>query len=224
MAVSHQGPLANTRLSGRTILILIGVAVILHVGQEIFVPLALSLLLTFTLAPIVSFLRKHSAPKIAAVILAVASAFMAITLFSFVVATQVTNLAENIPTYQRNIVTKVQALSQAGSGNGVLEHLSKVVERVGAELQTRAVESQDEQSTAPTMREPMPVEIVTRSHPVETLGNFILPLIPALRGLKAQERHANRRQYRQAARVYQHFIRENKGNLALLPLYSIRDS
>ncbi len=177
MAVSHQGPLANTRLSGRTILILIGVAVILHVGQEIFVPLALALLLTFTLAPIVSFLRKHSVPKIAAVILAVASAFMAIALFSFVVATQVTNLAENIPTYQRNIVTKVQALSQAGSGNGVLEHLSKVVERVGAELQTRAVESQDEQSTAPTMREPMPVEIVTRSHPVETLGNFILPLI-----------------------------------------------
>lgn len=112
MAVSHQGPLANTGLSGRTILILIGVAVILHVGQEIFVPLALALLLTFTLAPIVSFLRKHSVPKIAAVILAVASAFMAIALFSFVVATQVTNLAENIPTYQRNIVTKVQALSR----------------------------------------------------------------------------------------------------------------
>jgi predicted PurR-regulated permease PerM len=179
MAVSSQGPLANTKLSGRTILILIGVAVILRVGQDIFVPLALSLLLTFTLAPIVSFLRKRSVPKIAAVILAVASAFMAIALFSFVVATQVTNLAENIPTYQRNIVTKVQALSQAGSGNGVLDHLSKVVERVGSELQTRAVESQDDTTTttAPTPREPMLVEIVTRSHPIETLGNFILPLI-----------------------------------------------
>lgn len=41
--------------------------------------------------------------------------------------------------------------------------------------------------------------------------------LPALPGLKAQERHANRRQYGQAARVCQHFIRENKGNLALLP-------
>jgi hypothetical protein len=48
--------------------------------------------------------------------------------------------------------------------------------------------------------------------------------LPALPGLKAQERHANRRQYRQAARVCQHFIRENKGNLALLTLYIIRDS
>lgn len=177
VAVPNPGPLANTRLSGRTILILIGVAVILRVGQEIFVPLALSLLLTFTLAPIVSFLRKRSVPKIVAVILAVASAFMAIALFSFVVATQVTNLAENIPTYQRNIVAKVQAFSQAESGNGVLQHLSRAVERVGAELQTRAVESQDGQANAPPVREPLPVEIITRTNPVETLGNFILPLI-----------------------------------------------
>lgn len=96
MAVSHQGPLANTRLSGRTILILIGVAVILHVGQGNLRAISLGSPLTFTLAPIVSFLRKHSVPK-TAVILAVASAFMAIALFSFVVATQVTNLAKKHP-------------------------------------------------------------------------------------------------------------------------------
>ncbi len=48
---------SSTILSGRTVLILIGVAFLLRVGQEIFVPLALSLLLSFTLAPIVSFLR-----------------------------------------------------------------------------------------------------------------------------------------------------------------------
>ncbi len=168
---------AKAKLSGRTILILIGVAVILKVGQEIFVPLALSLLLTFTLAPIVSFLRKRRVPKIVAVLLAVAAAFLAIAVFSFVVATQVANLAENIPTYQRNIVGKVHALSQAGSGNSVLEHFSKAVERVGAEIQTRAVESRDESQLEATAREPMPVEIVTRSKPIETLVNFLLPLV-----------------------------------------------
>lgn len=169
--------LASRALSGRTILILIGVAVILRVGQEIFVPLALSLLLTFTLAPIVSFLRKRSVPKIAAVIIAVVSSFCAIGLFSFVVATQVANLAENIPTYQRNIVEKVQALRQAGAGNGVFDHISKIVERVGAEMQYSATESQAEPTPAVPQREPMPVEIVSRSNPIQTLGNFILPLI-----------------------------------------------
>nr|WP_281517522.1 AI-2E family transporter [Ferranicluibacter rubi] len=157
---------------------MLGATVVLKVGQEIFVPLALSLLLTFTLAPIVSFLRRRSVPKIAAVMIAVASAFCAIALFSVVVASQVSNLAQNIPAYQRNIVVKVQTLAQAGSGDGIMKHLSGIVERVGEEIQTRAVESQEDAAAAvPTSREPMPVEIVTRSNPIQTLGNFILPLI-----------------------------------------------
>ncbi len=167
----------RSKLSGRTILILIGVAVILRLGQEIFVPLALSLLLAFTLAPIVSFLRKRFVPKIAAVLLAVVSAFCAIAMFSIVVATQVTNLAENIPTYQQNLVDKVHSLAEAGAGNGILDHLSKAVERVGAEIQTRAVKSQNPTDQAPTARVPLPVEIVTRSDPIRTLGNLLLPLI-----------------------------------------------
>ncbi len=171
------GAFPATTLSGRTLLILIGVAVILYVGQEVFVPLALALLLTFTLAPIVSFLRKRYVPKIAAVLLAVATAFLVIAVFGFVVAGQVANLADNIPTYQRNIVAKVHALSEAGSGNGVLEHLSKVVERIGAEMQDTAKESKEDASPQSSRRDPMPVEIVTRSNPVATLGNFILPLI-----------------------------------------------
>ncbi|UVC12582.1 AI-2E family transporter (plasmid) [Rhizobium sp. TH2] len=167
------GSLAGKTLSGRTILTLVGVAVVLYVGQEVFVPLALALLLTFTLAPIVSFLRKRYVPRIAAVLLAVTGAFLVIVAFGFIAAGQVANLAENIPTYQRNIVAKVNALSKAGSGNGVLEHLSKVVERIGSEMQDTAEESKQNQSGP----DPVPVEIITRANPVQTLGNFILPLI-----------------------------------------------
>ncbi|MGV1849221.1 AI-2E family transporter [Rhizobium sp. L74/93] len=171
------GSLTAPTLSGRTILTLIGVAAILYVGQEVFVPLALALLLTFTLAPIVSFLRKRYVPRIAAVLLAVATAFLVIAAFGFIVAGQVANLADNIPTYQRNIVGKVHALSQAGSSNGVVEHLSKVVERIGSEMKDTAEESKEDAPPSTSRRDPMPVEIVTRSNPVATLGNFILPLI-----------------------------------------------
>lgn len=174
---NRPGALTAYTLSGRTIIILIGVAVILYVGQEVFIPLALALLLTFTLAPIVSFLRKRRVPKIAAVLIAVASAFLVIAAFGFIVAGQVANLADNVPTYQRNIVVKVQALSQTGSGNGVLEHISKVVERIGSEMQDTAEESKEDAALQSSRRDPMPVEIVTRSNPVQTLGNFILPLI-----------------------------------------------
>jgi len=61
----------------------------------LFLPLAVAFLLTFALAPMVSALRKRSLPKIPAVILTVALAFMAIGLFSFVVASQVTTVAQN---------------------------------------------------------------------------------------------------------------------------------
>ncbi|WP_426232540.1 AI-2E family transporter [Pararhizobium sp. DWP3-4] len=171
------GTFVNTTLSGRMILILIGAAVLLRVGQDIFVPLALSLLLTFTLAPIVTFLRKRYIPKIAAVVLTVASAFLVIATFSFIVAGQVANLADNIPTYQRNIIDKVHALREAGTGTGIFEHLTKVVERVGAEMQNRATETRDETPSSTQQREPLPVEIVTPSKPIETLVNVILPLI-----------------------------------------------
>jgi predicted PurR-regulated permease PerM len=148
------GSASSSTLSARTIITLIGVAIILYVGQEVFVPLALALLLTFTLAPIVSFLRKRHVPKIAAVLTAVASAFLVIAAFGFVVASQVATLADNIPTYQRNIVEKVHALSQAGSGNGVLEHVSKIVERIGTEMQDSAEESQANPAAPSSRRDP----------------------------------------------------------------------
>lgn len=175
--LAGKGAVANTTISLRMIIVLIGVAAILYVGQEVFVPLALALLLTFTLAPIVSFLRKRHVPKIASVLLAVTGAFLLIGIFSFVVATQVANLANNVPTYQRNIVDKVHALTQAQSGNGVFEHLSKVVERIGFEMRANAEDSQNDRVPDAIKREPLPVEIVTRSNPIETLGNIILPLV-----------------------------------------------
>ena len=40
----------------------------LYVGREIFVPLALAVLLSFLLAPLVSFFQGHRVPKIPAVV------------------------------------------------------------------------------------------------------------------------------------------------------------
>ncbi|WP_407945180.1 AI-2E family transporter [Oryzicola mucosus] len=178
---SRNDAIARTKLSGFAVLTIIAVVAILRIGEDIFVPLALALLLTFAIAPIVSFLRRRSVPKIAAVIVTVAMAFFTITVFSFIVATQVANLAQNIPTYQRNITQKVQSFTEAGAGSEWLKRLNSAVERVGAEIETRAVQSQmqpaPEAVPAPIERQPLPVEIVDRANPIETLGNLILPLI-----------------------------------------------
>ncbi|MER9105998.1 AI-2E family transporter, partial [Mesorhizobium sp. M0848] len=106
----------------------------LYFGREVFLPIAIALLLTFALAPLVSALKKVGIPRIAAVIASVLGAFAALGLFSFIVATQVSELAQNIPVYQTNILTKIRSLKETGVGGGILARLSKVVERVGQEI------------------------------------------------------------------------------------------
>ncbi|MER8445302.1 AI-2E family transporter [Mesorhizobium sp. M1066] len=151
----------------------------LYFGREVFLPIAIALLLTFALAPLVSALKKVGIPRIAAVIASVLGAFAALGLFSFIVATQVSELAQNIPVYQTNILTKIRSLKETGVGGGILARLSKVVERVGQEI-----DRQDPSLPAATPekppREPVPVEIVARERPLQVLQNIVGPLISPL--------------------------------------------
>lgn len=172
-------PASFPGVSAPAALTIIGVIAILRIGEEVFVPLAISLLLTFALAPIVSFLRRRSIPRIAAVILTVFFAFCAVATFSTIVGTQVASLGQNIPTYQTNIVNKVRALRDTGVSGGVLDRLSGAISRVGEEIQSRTRRSTNQAAPVdqPDEPDPLPVEIVSRPNPVETLVNFIGPLI-----------------------------------------------
>ncbi|MET3661682.1 AI-2E family transporter [Aquamicrobium ahrensii] len=172
-AVAGEG--AHARPFMPTAVTMVGVTAILYLGRDVFLPLAIAFLLTFALAPMVSALRKRSIPKAPAVIVTVTVAFMAIGLFSFVVGTQVSNLAQNIPAYQANILEKVRSLRDVGANGGVIERLSNAVERVGAELQ-RGTSIPEQAAPQEPQREPLPVEIVARQHPIETLKNVIVPL------------------------------------------------
>lgn len=166
-------PTEIAKLSVPPVLAIIGVTAILYVGKDVLLPLAVALLLTFALAPIVSFLRRRSVPKAAAVVLTVLIAFLAIAAFAFVVATQVSNLAQNIPTYQVNIIEKVRSLKEMGAGGGLIDHLTSAMERVGRELQAGT------QPTATPGEElqPVPVEIIARESPLDILRNIVVPLI-----------------------------------------------
>ncbi|BCG79461.1 AI-2E family transporter [Mesorhizobium sp. 113-3-3] len=151
----------------------------LYFGREVFLPIAIALLLTFALAPLVSALKRIGIPRIAAVIASVLGAFAALALFSFIVATQVSELAQNIPVYQTNILAKIRSLKETGVGGGIIARLSNVVERVGQEI-----DKQDASPPAATpdkpRREPVPVEIVARERPLEVLQNIVGPLISPL--------------------------------------------
>ncbi|TGQ12340.1 MULTISPECIES: AI-2E family transporter [unclassified Mesorhizobium] len=150
----------------------------LYFGREVFLPIAVALLLTFAIAPVVSSLKRAGVPRIAAVIASVAGAFAALSLFSFVVATQVSDLAQNIPLYQINILTKVRALKENGLGGGIISRLGGVIERVGQEIDRQ--EPQLPSAAQAPKREPIPVEVVSHEKPLEVLQNLIGPLLSPL--------------------------------------------
>ena len=105
----------------------------LYVGREIFVPLALAVLFSFLLAPLVSFLQGYRVPKIPAVVLVVSLAFALVFSFALLVAGQLTQVAQELPGYKSNIQTKIRDIKVTGP-NSLFARVTGLVEDLGEEV------------------------------------------------------------------------------------------
>ncbi|WP_018237250.1 AI-2E family transporter [Ensifer sp. BR816] len=152
---------------------------VLYFASEVFLPLAIAILLTFALAPAVSRLRRVGLPRSVAVIGTVATAFLFLTAFSAILAVQVSEVAQNLPTYQYNIIEKVRVLKEAGSESQIFERLSRVVERISTEISRPRPETPVSPAPEPEQK-PLLVEIFSPERPIETLRNIINPLLGPL--------------------------------------------
>ena len=102
-----------------------GVAMIgiLYFGRDILLPFALSVLLTFLLAPLVNRLERWHLARVPAVLISIGVSFAAISLLAYVLLHQLYDLAYRLPEYESNITSKIDALR--GDGNGVLARIGK---------------------------------------------------------------------------------------------------
>src|SRR5215210_8656659 len=75
----------------------------LYFGRDIFVPIALAILLSFVLAPLVGLLQRLLVPRGLAVVSVVIPAFAVIFGMGSLLATQLTQLAGDLPRYQSTI-------------------------------------------------------------------------------------------------------------------------
>lgn len=159
----------------------------LYIGHELFVPLALAILLSFILAPVVVVLRRLRVGRVLSVVLAV---LLAVTIFATlgtIVTMQMTRLAADLPRYEYTIRDKVQRAQAALGSSGVVENASSVLKGVSKELEKPTeeekarAEQQQAVSTEPPPQKPLPVEV--HSPPptaVERLNDFVGPLLRPL--------------------------------------------
>src|SRR5581483_4347311 len=166
-----------------TILISVIVVATLYLAREVLVPVALAILLSFVLSPLVRVLQRCRTPRGVAVVVVVLFAFGAIfALGSFMVA-QVNQLANDLPTYQATLREKIDSVRNVAGGTGTLERASTILKELGREIDKP-------QSLPRTERELDPDRGVTRPVPVEvrqpdpgallTLVSLISPLIQPL--------------------------------------------
>ena len=120
MAVNGQG--AGNVAAAAVAAITIGT---LYFGREVFVPIALAILLSFVLAPLVRLLQRWHIPRGLSVISVVFIAFMSIFALGGVIATQVAELAGDLPQYQFTMREKIKSLRGTAATSGTLERAAE---------------------------------------------------------------------------------------------------
>ena len=96
-----------------TVLVAGAIVATLYFGREVLLPMALAVLLSFVLAPLVRLLQRLYLPRFAAVAIVVLLAFGVIFGLATLMFAQVSQLAGDLPRYQSNLAEKVQTLRGA---------------------------------------------------------------------------------------------------------------
>jgi predicted PurR-regulated permease PerM len=109
----------------------VGVVVItaLYWAQVVFVPLALSVFLTFLLSPLVKFLQQHHVGRLPAVVLVVLLVASLLGGLGWVAERQVTGLLGELPNYTANIKAKIKSLQDLFGGSARLGHMVDEITR-----------------------------------------------------------------------------------------------
>jgi predicted PurR-regulated permease PerM len=132
--------------------------------QSVLIPVALAILLTFLLSPLVTLLERRRFPRALAVVLVVMVAFSAIGGIGWMVARQVTSLVDTFPQYEHNLSKKIAAL-QAGE-SGFIDKLARIVQRI-----TRQIEKNpppiDSAKQEEVETHPLPVKVIQEGGPFQ---------------------------------------------------------
>jgi predicted PurR-regulated permease PerM len=117
-----------------TAILAVIIIMMLYYGREIIIPIALAILLSFVLAPLAGLLQRIHVPRGLAVVSAVLLAFAVIFAMGSLLASQLTQLAGDLPRYQSTISEKIQSFRDTKAGRGTLERASGMLKDLSKEL------------------------------------------------------------------------------------------
>jgi predicted PurR-regulated permease PerM len=160
------GQASATRAVLLTVVIVVAV---LRVAEEVFIPLALAILFTFLLAPLVGRLVAWGVNRLLAVIVSVAIALTVVCALADVAFNQFADLAHQLPGYQRQLHQNLTHIR--GAVRGGMAGATNAIEQLGKEFQRVA-------PTDPTPNEVRKVQVVEPPPtPVSMLRDLVGPVL-----------------------------------------------
>ena len=163
-----------------TVVICAVVVVGLYFGRPVLMPLALAVLMSFALAPLVSVLRHVRLGHVPSVLLSLCVALVLIAGVGTFVGSQLAGLARDLPSYQNNISRKIVSLRGTADG-GTISRLNRTIEALGAQISGGRGTPVTVPGGAATPDTPVPVVIQRESEAPWALAQDILgPLLEPL--------------------------------------------
>ncbi len=158
MTVTNRPP---SHMGSAALLTVVTVVAALYFAREIFIPLALAILFSFLLAPLVNRLRQWHLGRVPSVLIVVLLAFTVVGLLGELMTNQMVELAHKLPEYQQNVRKKLQSV--VGGGRGIIGRGVKSVEQLRREIVPVTPPANPSQSSPETGAKPVPVEVQNSS-------------------------------------------------------------
>jgi predicted PurR-regulated permease PerM len=166
--------------------LLVAVVVIaaLYLARVVFIPLALALLFSLLLTPVVSLLERVLLPRLLAIFMVVLVLLGLGGLLGWEASQQFVDLTQQLPVYQKTLEDKIHSLP--GSHNQSLSRASDTIRELardvaavtpGSSLATDAKKTNSAPGTSTS--KPMAVEIVPPANSLESVQNMLGPLVTA---------------------------------------------
>src|SRR6478736_3269976 len=143
----------------------------LYVGRAVFIPIAIAILLSFVLAPLVRLLRRWRVPRVPSVGMVVLLAVAVLGGLGAIIAQQLADFTTELPRYESTITRKIASIKELAAGGGSLERAAAALRNIGGQI-TEATPGaapkpgdggSGPQRAAPQNKEqPVPVEVRQR--------------------------------------------------------------
>ncbi len=154
----------------------------LYLAKVVFIPLALALLLSFLLTPVVAGIERIKLPRGLAIFLVMAFLGAVLGLLGWKTSHQFVDLTTQIPTYRTALLDKIHLLK--GPSSQSIDKVSETVKALENAISTPsdgAPPSSRNRTPQPGSSEshPMAVEVVPPANPLESVQSMLGPLATA---------------------------------------------